>query len=301
MLWGRIYFGVQALAGAAWWVAVALVPIIRTATLGTLDPVPVAVLDVPLFVLASAAAALGMRWAAGVAAIWTTIVAAALAIYATVTTEAGWGAVIMVGAAGASIVAALLVARGRLPTEWIVTGVFAPRPAAPGGRHGLMTTLQIVVFWGTCLGVIPLVIVALEHRWQLALPWAPAVSVIGIVMLVLASALGIWTAVSMTREGRGTPLPAATATRLVTTGPYSVVRNPMAIAGIAQGVAVGIALGSWLVVLYALAGSLVWNYAIRPHEEADLELRFGAEFRRYSAEVRCWVPRIRPSQRADLG
>ncbi|MFP7833412.1 hypothetical protein [Marisediminicola sp. LYQ134] len=43
-------------------------------------------------------------------------------------------------------------------------------------------------------------------------------------------------------------------------------------------------------MLYAVAGSLVWNYVIRPLEETDLERRFGDDFRRYRERVRCWVP-----------
>ena len=65
----------------------------------------------------------------------------------------------------------------------------------------------------------------------------------------------------------------------------------MALAGITQGVAVGLLLSSWMVVVYALAGSIVWNCIVRPLEEADLEHRFGDDFRRYAARVRCWVPR----------
>ena len=51
-------------------------------------------------------------------------------------------------------------------------------------------------------------------------------------------------------------------------------------------------LGSWLVVLYALAGSLLWNWVVRLLEEADLEARFGAEFVAYQERVACWVPRV---------
>jgi protein-S-isoprenylcysteine O-methyltransferase Ste14 len=58
-------------------------------------------------------------------------------------------------------------------------------------------------------------------------------------------------------------------------------------------VAVGLILSSWFVVVYALSGSLLWNYVIRPLEEADLESRFGAPYRRYREEVRCWVPAFR--------
>jgi protein-S-isoprenylcysteine O-methyltransferase Ste14 len=89
------------------------------------------------------------------------------------------------------------------------------------------------------------------------------------------------------------------ANRLVVSGPYRWVRNPMAIAGIVQGVAVGLVLSSWLVVAYAVAGSLLWNYAIRPLEEADLEERFGSEFRQYRDSVRCWIPAIPQSSRAS--
>ncbi len=73
-------------------------------------------------------------------------------------------------------------------------------------------------------------------------------------------------------------------------GPYRFVRNPMALAGVTQAAAVGLMLGSWLVVAYAVIGSSLWNHVVRPGEEADLEARFGDPFRRYRAAVRCWVP-----------
>jgi protein-S-isoprenylcysteine O-methyltransferase Ste14 len=293
MLWGRVYFAVQAIAGAVWWAAVALVPVVREATLDSLDPVRVAVFDIPLFVVASALAALGVRAAAWVCTGWTALVAVALAVYATFTTEAGWGVLAMVAAAGASVLALALVQLGRIPTEWIVRGPFAVHPARDGGRHGAMTMVQLVVFWGTFLGFLPLVLTLLEQRWGLAVPASPVAGIIGAVVLVPASALGISTAVSMSRTGKGTPLPSATATRLVVSGPYRFVRNPMAISGIVQGGAIGLVFGSWLVVVYALAGSLLWNYAVRPHEERDLEERFGDEYRRYRDKVRCWVPQAR--------
>jgi protein-S-isoprenylcysteine O-methyltransferase Ste14 len=66
----------------------------------------------------------------------------------------------------------------------------------------------------------------------------------------------------------------------------------MAVAGLAQGVAVGVFLGSPAVVLYALSGGPVWNVFVRPWEEADLERRFGEPYRRYRAAVRCWRPRF---------
>jgi protein-S-isoprenylcysteine O-methyltransferase Ste14 len=295
MLWGRIYFAVQAVAGAAWWFAVAVSPFVREATLGSLDPVAVAAADIPLFVVGSALAAAGVRPAAWVATGWTAVVATALAAYATATGEAGWGVLVMAVAAVASVLALCLVVTGRVPTSWLITGPFAFRPALPdriAAGHLVATAAQIVVFWGFFLGVVPVVIAFFENRWSVGLPlpgWVPAV---GIALLVLASALGLWSGVTMSVVGKGTPLPSAMANRLVIAGPYRFIRNPMAVAGFLQGAAVGLVLSSWLVVAYGLLGAVLWNYAIRPHEEADLEARFGDDFRRYRDRVRCWIPRF---------
>jgi len=292
---GRWYFAVQACVGAAWWIAVLLSPFVRETTLGRLDPVGVALADIPLFVVASAVAAFGVRVAAVVATVWTGLVAVALAAYATATGEAGWGVLLMAAAAGGSVLALCLIIWGHVPTRWLISGPFAFRTARsrPTGAILAGTAAQVVVFWGVFLVAGPAILVALEHRWQVGFLFPDFARLIGVVVLILASALGIWSAAAMVVAGRGTPLPVAMPSRLVVIGPYRFVRNPMAVAGIVQGVAVGLVLSSWLVVAYAVIGSVIWNLAVRPHEEADLEQRFGADFRRYRDTVRCWVPRVR--------
>ncbi|MFE7845180.1 methyltransferase [Microbacterium sp. NPDC057407] len=294
----RTYFAAQALAGSIWWLGVFAVPFVRTATLGSLDPVTLAVLDVPLFVVTSALAAVPARWgrvAALAATAWTCAVTVFLVGYATLTGEAGWGVVLMAAAAIVSTGATCLLWWGRIPTEWALAGPFAFRPARSrrgSAGHMAVTLAQIVVFWGLFLGLIPLALQALESRWGLSAEFPWAIRVLGGVVLILASALGLWSAFAMSVHGDGTPLPASMANRLVVSGPYRFVRNPMAVAGCAQGAAVGLLMSSWLVVVYAVLGSLLWNYAVRPLEEADLEQRFGDEFLRYRDAVRCWVPRL---------
>ncbi|WP_022892425.1 methyltransferase family protein [Agromyces subbeticus] len=289
----------QAVAGAAWWLGVLLSPFIREATLGSLDAVVVAILDIPLFVGASALAAFGLRPAAIVGTAWTILVTLALALFATITSEAGWGVLLMVGASCGSVLALSLMLLGRVPTEWMLIGPFAFRPAnssAAATTHVAVTALQILAFWGLFLGVFPLVVTFFERRWELSVPFPSIAVPVGVVVFVLASALGLWSAAAMSTRGNGTPLPAAMPNRLVIAGPYRFVRNPMAMAGIVQGAAVGLMLSSWLVVVYAVAGSLVWNYVVRPLEEADLESRFGDAYRRYRSAVRCWCPRCRVRQ-----
>lgn len=141
--------------------------------------------------------------------------------------------------------------------------------------------------------MIPPAVAFLAHRWGLAVTFPGAATAAGVALLVLASALGLWSAWSIATRGDGTPLPSAMPNRLVVAGPYRLVRNPMAVAGILQGVAVGLLLSSWLVVAYALCGAALWHAFVRPLEEDDLERRFGEEYRRYRARVRCWWPRLR--------
>src|SRR5699024_8772762 len=81
-------------------------------------------------------------------------------------------------------------------------------------------------------------------------------------------------------------------------GPYAFVRNPMAIAGIAQGVWMGLLIASWLVPVYAVIGSLLWNWLIRPHEGADLHGRFGTAYRESAKRVDCEGARLNRAPRA---
>ena len=126
-------------------------PVVRGATLGNLDPAAVAVFDIPLFVMASSLAALGVRAAAVISTGWTGVVAVALAVYATITTEAGWGVLCMGAAAAGSLVALCLLLLGRVPSAWIIRGPFAFRPAIirpTAAIHVASTFGQIVLFWG---------------------------------------------------------------------------------------------------------------------------------------------------------
>ena len=286
----RAYFAAQGFAGGSWWIAVALDAGLRRETLGRL-PLGFAWLDVPLFVLASFVASTGRRAAVWTVLVWTILVTLGTSVDATLTRQAAWGALAMAVALGGTAGAASTLLLGRIPTDWLILGPFVFRTTVDSGGHLARTLRQVAAFWTTFLVALPLLLAALERRWRLDVVFPPALRLTGVVLFLVASALGIASSLVMARLGEGTPLPAAMAKRLVIAGPYRWVRNPMAVAGIGQGIAVGLALGSWMVVLYALAGSLVWNGAIRPHEEADLASRFGPEFEAYRARVSCWWPK----------
>lgn len=306
--WAGAYFAAQAVGGAVWWALVLTMPAVRTATLGALDPVAVALADVPLFVVGSGLAAAGVRGAALVAGGWTVLVAVALTVYGLVTGQAGWGVLVMAAAAAGSLLAVLVLRLGRVPGEWLVRGPFGFRSARAGlSTAGILgrTAAMIVLFWGFFLGVVPVLIAWGEARLGVGMaPSDPGVRaamvVVGAVLLVLVGSLGIVSAVLMGTRGAGTPLPMAMPQRLVIAGPYRWVRNPMAIAGIGQAAAVGLMLSSWLVVGYALVGAVTWHTLVRPQEEADLVRRFGDEYEWYRRAVRCWLPRRHPYRASEV-
>jgi protein-S-isoprenylcysteine O-methyltransferase Ste14 len=141
------------------------------------------------------------------------------------------------------------------------------------------------------LFLIPPALVVLSTGLGVPLGPSAAGRIVAAVVFTAASALGLVSAMTMAVRGRGTPLPFDGARELVVTGPYAWVRNPMALAGLAQGAAVALWHGSALVGIYVVAGGFFWHVVVRPLEEADLARAFGDTFERYRARVPLWWPR----------
>jgi protein-S-isoprenylcysteine O-methyltransferase Ste14 len=92
----------------------------------------------------------------------------------------------------------------------------------------------------------------------------------------------------------GTPVPVAAPPRLVVSGYYRYVRNPIYVGFL--GILLGEALlfGSRGLLEYALIAWAVGAAAVRWYEEPRLAREFGAEYREYRRAVRAWLPRLRP-------
>lgn len=285
----RTFLFLQGAAGLAWCL---MSSVLADATLGSAGRLPWVPLAMLALSAASICAGVGVRGAVSVTAVGMTGVAAALAVFATVTGTAGWGAVLtLCGACGS--LTALAAERGTpLSMEKLMIGPFRFRSARASTPYRLLgaTALQMVAFTAVLIAALPWAIRAIEERWGLHVSAPEPVRWGGWILFALAAAVSVSAVVTMASKGRGTPVPSAMARQLVTSGPYRFVRNPMAIGGIGQALGVGLATSSWMTVAYALAAAVVWHLLIRPVEEADLEARFGAPFRRYRSRVACWVP-----------
>jgi protein-S-isoprenylcysteine O-methyltransferase Ste14 len=79
---------------------------------------------------------------------------------------------------------------------------------------------------------------------------------------------------------------------LVTTGPYRWIRNPLYTSGASIFTGLGLVAGSWL-LLAGSALALVLVALRLPKEEAELEARFGQEYRDYVGRTGRFLPRLR--------
>lgn len=150
------------------------------------------------------------------------------------------------------------------------------------------TVIQSAIIWVLFLVIFPFLILKSFNQWPLELNAYFLYS--GLFMFAVFSLIGILSAYSLVNAGQGTPLPLNAPHKLVTTGPYKYVRNPMAVAGLGQGLSIAIITRSIEVAAFCVLGMIVWNYLVRPIEEEDLKKTFGEEFLLYSKKVNCWIP-----------
>jgi hypothetical protein len=95
--------------------------------------------------------------------------------------------------------------------------------------------------------------------------------------------------------GHGTPLPYDPPSRLVTSGPYAYVRNPMQTAITAGYAGLALTFGEPALLFGALT-AVVYSAGLGEwHESAQLNRAFGARYLGYRAAVRPWLPRWRPA------
>jgi protein-S-isoprenylcysteine O-methyltransferase Ste14 len=118
----------------------------------------------------------------------------------------------------------------------------------------------------------------------------------GASLVVLGGALAVWCVATLALVGRGTPAPFDPPRRLVASGPYRLVRNPMYWGASLALCGAALFYQSVVLVGYALLFLGVMDLLVRWHEEPSLRSLFGSEYEAYCRQVRRWWP-IRPRVR----
>ena len=152
--------------------------------------------------------------------------------------------------------------------------------------------------------VLPLVVTVVVPLWigrgertTLSLgstPLALATQALGLVSLALGFWLFGYSLLHFATRGRGTLAPWDPPRKLVVTGPYRYVRNPMISGVVFILFAESLLLLSTAHALWA-SGFLAANFVLIPlMEEPQLEARFGDSYREYKQHVGRLIPRLRP-------
>ena len=159
------------------------------------------------------------------------------------------------------------------------------------------TVLQMIAFTGLMLLVIPSAIFEqVGGGWtplrQRSAQWNSVL----LQLLAIPAVVGLSAVQEFVTRGHGTPVPYDPPRRLVTSGPYAYVANPMQLAMVfvfaiwaAMLDNIWIAGGSLMTLLYG-SGLAGWD------EHRDLNARFGVAWIGYRHQVRKWWPRWRPAR-----
>jgi protein-S-isoprenylcysteine O-methyltransferase Ste14 len=119
------------------------------------------------------------------------------------------------------------------------------------------------------------------------------VSPVAALLLIVPGMLLVeWTIGLQFVRGLGTPIPVVATRQLITTGPYSYSRNPMATGTTMVYVGIAVYIGSlWAVVLASIYPMVIAVYT-KLVEEKELERRFGVEYVAYKRRTPFLFPRL---------
>ncbi len=155
-------------------------------------------------------------------------------------------------------------------------------------RSTVLTVLFAIVAPGTTVGLLPWLVARWFPEPSFEGPWRW----VGFLLIVPGGLIVADSMLRFVREGRGTPAPVAPPDRLVITGLFRFVRNPMYV-GIVS-VALGEALLYGRLAVFAYAG-LLWlafHLFVVVYEEPNLRATFGAAYEGYLRTVPRWIPRF---------
>jgi len=146
----------------------------------------------------------------------------------------------------------------------------------------------LIIAPGLVLGWIPYWILA-RNPHAVA---SPVVRAVAFVPMAVGAACLLWCFRDFVVRGRGTPAPYDPPKKLVTTGLYRFVRNPMYIALVTVLIGEALFFGARSLWIYAGFAWLAFHLRVLLFEEPRLRELFGAEYDAYRAAVPRWIPRF---------
>ncbi|MEM6536617.1 MAG: methyltransferase [Pseudomonadota bacterium] len=158
----------------------------------------------------------------------------------------------------------------------------------------LRVALLAIMFGANAFVLLPSIIMAaMGGSWDLdtksLLDWMVALPA-----FLVACVVGVSAAQMLALQGLGTAIPLDPTKRLVRTGIYSYVNNPMQLSSVLCWLVIGVFLQNIWVALSALMAWIFVNGMVRWHHKNDLLQRFPDGWPEYRSHVPEWIPRRRP-------
>jgi protein-S-isoprenylcysteine O-methyltransferase Ste14 len=143
-------------------------------------------------------------------------------------------------------------------------------------------TLAVYIPWTVC-------------HWHFARPLLGffLFRIIGAVMIFAGLPVLFDSFARFAMQGLGTPAPVAPPQRLVVTGLYRYVRNPMYVAVSLLLFGQGLFFGSVRLLEYGIVIWLAFFAFVVFYEEPALYRKFGNEYQEFCARVPRWIPRLK--------
>lgn len=113
-------------------------------------------------------------------------------------------------------------------------------------------------------------------------------------LFCIPAVFGLSALTEYTTRGRGSPMPLDPPHRLVTTGPFAYVANPMQLAKVLTLFAWALFARSWWLLIAAVVWLVLGAALLEPAERPSLQRRFGSAWSTYRRATRPWWPRWRP-------
>jgi len=113
-----------------------------------------------------------------------------------------------------------------------------------------------------------------------------------ILLLVLGGLICVWPAIAFILS-RGTPVPFNPPSKLITTGLYTYIRNPMLLGLFIFLIGLGVLFGSLsLIFIFTPLFILINVLYIKAIEEKEMEKKFGKQYLEYKKKVPMFFPKL---------
>ena len=122
--------------------------------------------------------------------------------------------------------------------------------------------------------------------------------VLGILFIVLGVVVLIWCSTNFILHAKGTPIPFSPTKKLIVTGLYRIVRNPIYIAGLFLLIGEAFLFQSYGIFTYSLIMCGIFHVHVLM-EETHLKGEFGEAYEQYRRAVPRWIPHLKPYKEND--